>query len=82
MGPEPPQPEPSTVVYDVSRNDLSGPSCFDVLGVEATAPADELKRRFRELAKIFHPDRGGCQEDFVAINRAYVQAVRLLLDVA
>ncbi len=82
MGPEPPPAPPSTVIYEAARDRSCEPSCFDVLGIDAITPADEIKRRFRELAKRYHPDRGGRQEDFVAINHAYVQALRLLLDVA
>lgn len=54
-------------------------SCYEVLGVDPHASEDELRRRFRELAKRLHPDRGGRVDEFVVINRAYVDALRLLL---
>jgi hypothetical protein len=55
------------------------PSCFHLLGIDGEAGPDEVKRRFRELAKVHHPDRGGKHEDFVAISGAYVSALRILL---
>ncbi len=54
-------------------------SCYAVLGVDPQASEDELRRRFRALAKRLHPDRGGPTDEFVAINQAYVDALRLLL---
>ena len=36
-----------------------GPDYYEVLGLERTAAAGEVKRRYRELAKRVHPDRAG-----------------------
>ncbi len=35
---------------------MPGYSHYDLLGVKATATAAEIRRRFRELAKKYHPD--------------------------
>lgn len=54
-----------------------GPDYYEVLGLERTAGAGEVKRRYRELAKRVHPDRAG-EEDgdgagrrMALINEAY-----------
>lgn len=43
---------------------------YDVLGVARDATADEVKARFRELAKEHHPDKGGDEGQFVKIKKA------------
>jgi hypothetical protein len=42
-----------------------------VLGVRADADADEIRARYRELAKICHPDAGGDAAAFVRLTQAY-----------
>jgi len=44
---------------------------YDILGVSKTASADEIKKKFRELSKKHHPDKGGDEEMFKKINEAY-----------
>lgn len=44
---------------------------YSVLGLKKGATIKEIKSKFRELAKIHHPDRGGNQLVFVQINLAY-----------
>lgn len=57
------------------------PNCFRTLGFSQT-PADvsEVRIRYRALAKIAHPDAGGSDEHFKAINQAYVDAVDYFSD--
>ncbi len=51
---------------------------FDVLGLSETADINMIKRRFRTLAKKYHPDLGEkSHEKFNEINRAYQLLVRL-----
>jgi hypothetical protein len=38
---------------------------------EADLSADCLKRQFNRLAKQHHPDKGGCQTEFIKIKAAY-----------
>lgn len=54
------------------------PQCWEVLGLPSTATAVELKKRYRELAKLFHPDRGGDEATFKKINDAHKEAAKLL----
>lgn len=44
---------------------------YEVLGVSRTADDDEIKKRFRKLAKEHHPDKGGDPERFRKIKEAY-----------
>jgi hypothetical protein len=49
-----------------------------VLGVRADADADEIRRRYRELAKICHPDAGGDPASFIRLQQAYKQLLEEL----
>lgn len=44
---------------------------YELLKVEMSASPEEIKSAFRKLAHIHHPDKGGREEDFKAINEAY-----------
>ena len=44
---------------------------YQILGVPENASEEEIKRAFFELAKKYHPDRGGDEKKFKEINEAY-----------
>jgi DnaJ-class molecular chaperone len=44
---------------------------YSILGVDANADQNQIKRAYRELVKKHHPDRGGDAELFKRINEAY-----------
>ncbi len=46
---------------------------YDVLGVPPTASQDELRRAFRRALRATHPDTGGDQVRFVAVQLAWEQ---------
>lgn len=56
---------------------LEVPSFFRFLGFDQIPSGpEEVKARYRALAKQFHPDAGGTQEDFEALKRAAEQAMK------
>ena len=44
---------------------------YAILGLPQTASLEEVKRNYRNLAVIFHPDRGGYKEAMILLNNAY-----------
>lgn len=48
---------------------------FAVLGLAPTAAENEIRARFRELALVHHPDRGGNADDMSRLVEAYRLAV-------
>lgn len=45
---------------------------YNILGVEKTASADEIKKAYRKLAHKYHPDKGeGNDAKFKEVNEAY-----------
>jgi len=50
-------------------------SSFALLDLEPTATKEEVNSRYRELCMIHHPDKGGKQENFIAITEAKNKAM-------
>lgn len=46
-------------------------SPWNILGLEPGSTQTEIKQAFRRLAMDHHPDKGGCNQTFAQINRAY-----------
>ena len=44
---------------------------YSILGIENTANADDIKKAYRKLANIHHPDKGGDNNIFVLLLEAY-----------
>jgi len=43
---------------------------YEILGLEPGVTEKEVKRRFRELSRIHHPDQGGDEKLFIRITKA------------
>lgn len=50
---------------------VQGRSYYDILNVSKTATAQEIKKSYRKLALKHHPDKGGDEETFKEISKAY-----------
>jgi len=55
-----------------------GTSDFSLLGVTPGSSAREATSAYRQLAKLYHPDRGGSAERFREIHDAYARIRPLL----
>ena len=44
---------------------------YDCLGIKKNASDDEIKKAFRKLSLLHHPDKGGDPEKFKEINHAH-----------
>ncbi|NBR13246.1 MAG: J domain-containing protein [Crocinitomicaceae bacterium] len=55
---------------------MAGNRYYDILGLPQNATEKEIRKRYKELAKKFHPDRNpspDADKMFIAINHAYQQ---------
>lgn len=50
------------------------PECFRLLGFTNIPDRKELKERYRQIVKTAHPDAGGNEEYFIAVQNAYEQS--------
>lgn len=50
---------------------VSNPELLSVLGLRYDASQEDIKKRFRQLAKRLHPDHGGDADAFRRIYEAY-----------
>ncbi|HZS05189.1 MAG TPA: J domain-containing protein [Blastocatellia bacterium] len=51
--------------------DVHNPELLSLLGLPPYAEAREIKSRFRELAKKYHPDLGGDSDRFIELMSIY-----------
>lgn len=51
---------------------------YSLLQLQAGASLTEMRTQYRELAKRYHPDGGGCHADFIALQQAYERVVEHL----
>jgi DnaJ family protein A protein 2 len=46
-------------------------SYYDILGVPKTASEKDIQKAYRKLALKCHPDKGGDEEEFKELSKAY-----------
>lgn len=68
----------SVFIQHYKENGIPITDMFDMgllsyFGLPATATMEDIKSRFRYLAKINHPDKGGNSDVFIEILEAYEQ---------
>jgi len=66
--------EPDVDVKKLIKRVLSTKEFYERMGLERTASSEEIKKRFRKLSLLLHPDKctlPGAEESFKAINQAY-----------
>lgn len=57
---------------------MTKPGCYEVLGIDQSATAAEIRKAFRRLAVKAHPDKGGSSEKFVELKKALEEALAAL----
>ncbi|HEX2947568.1 MAG TPA: DnaJ domain-containing protein [Clostridia bacterium] len=55
----------------ITGTQLYDPELLSRMGLPADAGAEDIKRRFRELAKKYHPDVGGNEAEFIELMENY-----------
>jgi bifunctional non-homologous end joining protein LigD len=63
-----------------STKSIISKSNFEILGIEPTTSFDKVKKKFYQLAKIHHPEKGGDNETFLKIIEAY-NAIKKSLEI-
>ncbi|WP_437600319.1 DnaJ domain-containing protein [Sorangium sp. So ce590] len=75
--PPPPPPDPPRRAPSRPAS-ARGVSPFAVLGLTEAAGAAEVRRAFRRLALVTHPDRGGDAREFMRVKWAYDEVMSRL----
>lgn len=55
----------------ITPQDIYDPNLLSMLGLSQRATLEDIKKKFRELALRYHPDRGGDSEKFIEILDIY-----------
>ena len=55
----------------VKEQTLSQSDAMDIMGISGEFTSDDVKKKYKELAIINHPDKGGDSETMKKINNAY-----------
>jgi hypothetical protein len=61
----------------LAQHSGQAPDCFKRLNLPFPCTVAEVKAAYRRLVKQVHPDRGGHHDEFLALQAAYEQALRL-----
>jgi len=61
--------------FCLASNDMFDPKLLTLLALPLNSSLDDIKRKFRELAKKFHPDTGGSADKFIELMKAYKKII-------
>lgn len=61
----------------VALNEKTGPSCWEILGIEPTSSEQQILDAYRRKARETHPDHNGTSEAFSAVVSAKDTALQL-----
>lgn len=64
--------------FDFNKNHDEIQSPWEILQIDRTDDESIIKKAYYTLAKIYHPDKGGDEEDFKSLNDAYESALRYI----
>ena len=53
------------------KKDANTTHYYEILGVPKTATQEEIRKAYRKLVKIKHPDKGGNEQEFQELQTAY-----------
>merc|ERR1712224_1198114 len=59
----------SEVIDEIAK--LHENAAYAILGIDKDATDDEIKKAYRQTARMSHPDKGGDKEEFQELNNAY-----------
>lgn len=54
----------------------AGKCWYKVLGVSIVAPPEDIKKAYRRLALLHHPDKGGDDVTFKQIHESYAEGLK------
>ena len=57
--------------HGLSMADAYDPGLLSLLGLQPYATLQDIKKRYRELAQVHHPDHGGDHDAFIEVVNAY-----------
>ncbi len=51
---------------------------WEILEIQRQSSKDDVKRSFRKLSHLYHPDKGGTHDNFILLKKAYDTAMTIL----
>lgn len=59
-----------------SVNKMKKSSSYEILQIEPPVTESDIKKAYRKLCMVHHPDRPtGCKDEFIKINNAYNELI-------
>lgn len=52
-------------------NKIKKSSSHDILQIEPPVTESDIKKAYKKLCLVHHPDKGGCKDEFIKLTNAY-----------